>query len=524
MANELKVQNGLVVKGTTRITGSLSTTGGITGSLLGTASLATTATNALTLNGASAGAYATTGSNTFTGVQTFNNNVTINGTASIAYLSVAYESASIIYSSGSNQIGDATNDTQTIVGTARFSGSIESTGSLTFVSGFGVTGSLFGTASWASNALTANTASYVLQAVSASFATLAANSSQLNGQAASYYLNASNINAGTIGNAYLPSAINVTSVTASFKGDLVGTASWSNNTSNAANATNAVNASNVAVTDNPAGAGPYYITFVSSTSGNQAITVDSSTLTYDPSTNTITTTASYASQALTASYALNAKQLNGQNPSYYLDASNISAGTLSNAYLPSAINVTSVTASFKGNLTGTASYASQALSASFATTAATASTVTGTIASASMATSASFASTASFVNTLNQDVTIGSSNYLSIGANSKTFSAKQLNKSTATTILSVNTGTYTHKSIFVRYVLTTASGTTDMRAGTIMLVSDGNGNISIAEATTQDIGDTSMVNFTATASGGINEIVMTPSSGNWDVFFDYTLI
>jgi hypothetical protein len=57
-----------------------------------------------------------------------------------------------------------------------------------------------------------------------------------------------------------------------------------------------------------------------------------------------------------------------------------------------------------------------------------------------------------------------------------------------------------------------------------MLVSDGNGNINIAEATTQDVGDTSMVNFTATAIGNINEIVMTPSSGNWDVFFDYTLI
>lgn len=527
MANELKVQNGLVVKGATRITGSLSTTGGVTGSLLGTASFATTATNALTLNGASAGAYATTASNTFTGIQTFNNNVIINGTASIAYLNVTYESASIIYSTGSNQLGDASNDTQTIIGTAIFSGSMQSTGSLSFANGFGVTGSLFGTASWASNALSANTASYVLQAVSASFATTAANSTQLNGQAASYYTNATNINAGTIGNAYLPSAINVTSVTASFKGNLVGTASWATNATSAGSATsatNATNTTNVAVTDNPAGAGPYYITFVSATTGNQAITVDSSTLTYDPSTNVTTTTASYASQALTASYAMNAKQLDGQTPSYYLNASNINAGTLGNAYLPSAINVTSVTASFKGNLTGTASYASQALTASFATTAATASTVTGTISSASVATTASFAATASYVNTLNQDVTIGSGYYLSVGANSKTFSSKQLNKATATTIISVNTSTYTHKSIFVRYVLTTASGVTDMRAGTIMLVSDGNGNVSIAEATTQDIGDTSMVNFTATASGGINEIVMTPSSGNWDVFFDYTLI
>jgi hypothetical protein len=527
MANEFKVQNGLVVKGTTQITGSLSTTAGITGSLLGTASFATLASNATTLNGVAAANYAVTNNtNTFSAAQTFSGNVTINGTASIAYLNVAYESASIIYSSGSNQIGDATNDTQTIIGTAKFSGSMESTGSLTFVNGFGVTGSLFGTASWASNALTSNTASYVLQAVSASFATLAANSSQLNGQAAGYYLNASNINTGTLSNSYLPSAINVTSVTASFKGDLVGTASWATNANNTATATNATNATNVTVTDDPAGAGPYYIAMVSSTSGNQSITVDSSAFTYVPSTDTLTVSnlTGTASLATTASYASNAKQLGGQNASYYTNASNINAGTIGNAYLPSSISVTTVSAAFTGNLTGTASWASNAVSSSFATTAATASTVTGTISSASMATSASFASTASYVNALGQNVTINSGYSLSVGANSRIFSGKQLNKSTATTIISVNTSTYTHKAIFVRYVLTTASATTDMRAGTIMLVSDGSGNVSIAEATTQDIGDTSMVNFTATASGGINEIVMTPSSGNWDVLFDYTLI
>lgn len=363
MANEFKVKNGLIVNGATTITGSVTATTGFTGSLSGTASYALYAVNA----SVDTSSFATTGSNTFKGAQIFQNNVTIQGTASIAYLSVTYESASIIYSSGSNQLGDATNDTQTIIGTTIVSGSLNVTGSAAFVNG--ITGSLLGTASTASFVTTAQTASYVLQAVSASYATLAANSTNLNGQAASYYLNASNINAGTLNNSYLPSQISVTGVTASFVGNLTGTAS-------------------------------------------------------------IATTASYVKTAQTASY----------------------------------------------------------------------------------------------VNTLNQDVTIGSNNYLSIGANSKTFSAKQLNKSTATTIISVNTSIYTHKAIFVRYVLTTASGTTDMRAGTIMLVSDGNGNVSIAEATTQDVGDTSMVGFTATASGGINEIVMTPSSGNWDVFFDYTLI
>ena len=50
----------------------------------------------------------------------------MNGTASITYLNVSYESASVIYSSGSNQFGDASNDTQTLYGTV-----IIPTGSLT---------------------------------------------------------------------------------------------------------------------------------------------------------------------------------------------------------------------------------------------------------------------------------------------------------------------------------------------------------------------------------------------------------
>jgi len=77
-----------------------------------------------------------------------------------------------------------------------------------------LTGALVGTASWATNAVTAN------------------NALNLGGQLPAYYQNASNINAGTLANAYLPSAINVTSVSASvgftgsLTGALIGTASW----------------------------------------------------------------------------------------------------------------------------------------------------------------------------------------------------------------------------------------------------------------------------------------------------------
>jgi hypothetical protein len=78
------------------------------------------------VNIAATGPFATTGSNTFNGTQLINGDVTINGTASISVLNVSIESSSIIYSSGSNQFGDALNDTQTLWGTVTIP-----TGSLT---------------------------------------------------------------------------------------------------------------------------------------------------------------------------------------------------------------------------------------------------------------------------------------------------------------------------------------------------------------------------------------------------------
>lgn len=61
-------------------------------------------------------------------------------------------------------------------------------------------------------------------------------------------------------------------------------------------------ASNVTITDTPTTAGTYYVTFVGGTSGSQAVRTDSSTLTYDPSTNTLTTT-NYSGTASQAKYA-----------------------------------------------------------------------------------------------------------------------------------------------------------------------------------------------------------------------------
>jgi len=49
------------------------------------------------------------------------------------------------------------------------------------------------------------------------------------------------------------------------------------------------NASNAAITDTPTTSGTYYPTFVDGTSGNRAMRVDSSTFTYNPNTNLLTT-------------------------------------------------------------------------------------------------------------------------------------------------------------------------------------------------------------------------------------------
>lgn len=144
-----------------QITGSLQVSGSITGSLFGSSSWAYASITA---------SYASTASylNTLNQDLTFNGNLILNGTASITYLNVFYESSSIIYSSGSNQFGDATNDTQTLIGRTIVSGSFEVTGST--ISTLGFTGSLKGTADSASYVTTAQTASYVLQAVSSSYA------------------------------------------------------------------------------------------------------------------------------------------------------------------------------------------------------------------------------------------------------------------------------------------------------------------------------------------------------------------
>ena len=97
-------------------------------------------------------------------------------------------------------------------------------------------------------------------------------------------------------------------VTGNVTGDLTGnadtatSATSATSAASATSATTATTATNVTTTDNTANNETVYIAFVDGTSGGQGIEVDSTGLTYNPSTNTLTTSI-FSGTATTAQYA-----------------------------------------------------------------------------------------------------------------------------------------------------------------------------------------------------------------------------
>lgn len=73
--------------------------------------------------------------------------------------------------------------------------------------------------------------------------------------------------------------------------------------------------------------------------------------------------------------------------------------------------------------------------------------------------------------------------------------------------------TGSHQSAFFDYVI---SNTTNVRAGTLMCAWVG-ANITYAETSTQDIGDTSTVDLTATLNGANVELRATTTTNNWSI-------
>ena len=96
-----RIQNGL---GDTRLTASLDLSG------------STALTGSLLVSGATA----------FTGSVSLSGDMYIDGTASISYLVTTYESASIIYASGSTKFGDSLDDTHEFTGSVTIKGSLNS--------------------------------------------------------------------------------------------------------------------------------------------------------------------------------------------------------------------------------------------------------------------------------------------------------------------------------------------------------------------------------------------------------------
>jgi hypothetical protein len=200
---------------------------------------------------------------------------------------------------------------------------------------------LFGTASWAINA---QTASYVLNAISSSFATTA-----------SYILNA------------ISSSFSQNAVSSSFAQNSI-SSSFTQNARTASYVLNAVSSS-FATTASTAS---YVLNAVSSSFAQNSQNA---------------TTASYVLNAVTASYVLNAI-----SSSFSTNAQN----AISSSFATNATNAT------------TASYVLNAVSSSFATNATTASYVLNAVSSsfASTASFVRNAQTASYINPLNQNVII----------------------------------------------------------------------------------------------------------------------
>ena len=138
------------------------------------------------------------------------------------------------------------------------------------------------------------------------------------------------------------------------------TASFAISSSRAVSSSLATNASNIGITDNPTYGGvTYYPVFVGQTTGFTNALVDSSVFTYNPATNILNTTSSYA---ITASYALNAGGATG-GISYDYDTTTLNVNNQSTIFgnalqgLPvtSIINTGSLTAigaSVFNNLSG----------------------------------------------------------------------------------------------------------------------------------------------------------------------------
>ena len=142
------------------------------------------------------GSFELTGSQFISGALNITGGLIVDGTASISYLQTIYETSSVIFSSGSTKFGDSLDDTH------QFTGSVEITGSISssYFSG-SFSGSFEGLTDSASNATRAVTASQADNAGSSSISTKTNNVIVQNdeGSAAGHYVLLAQSTTGEVG-------------------------------------------------------------------------------------------------------------------------------------------------------------------------------------------------------------------------------------------------------------------------------------------------------------------------------------
>ena len=311
--------------------------------------------------------YATTGSNIFTGSQNILGAITasaalINGTLTAQTLVVTTVSSSVVYSSGSNVFGNSTANTQTFTGSVNISGSLTLVGRGTIND---LTGSLFGTSSWASGSISSSYAYTASSAIVASASLIAVSASYAYTASSAILASASLIAVSSSYAFTASSAIVASASLIAVSSSYAFTASSAISSSYAFTASSAINASASLI----------------AVSASYAYTASSA---IRASASLIATSASYAYTASSAIVA--SASLIAISASY--------AYTASSAIVASAsLIATSASYAFTASSAILASASLIATSASYSFT-------------ASSAISASVAQTASFVNPLRQIVTI----------------------------------------------------------------------------------------------------------------------
>jgi hypothetical protein len=244
----------------------------------------------------------------------------------------------------------------------------------------------------------------------------------------------------------------VTSTT--FVGALTGNASTATSATSATSATTATNATNVAVTDTTTGTGPYYLMFADGTTGNRATRVDSSTLTFNATTNTLTV-ANLAGNASTATTATTATTANATAAALtagtYLTSGGTFNGSTARTFAVDATDANTASKVVARNASGNFS----------------AGTITATLSgNASTATSASFATTtnnANLVNITTQNTTPVAYNVTFTGGTS---GYNNLNVDATTLTYNPSTTTLTTGTVVANLTGNASTATTATTAGT----------------------------------------------------------